>query len=146
MRLLLSTTPSGISILNGHDLSAGKPRGSQAVYNTAMWQLFHKDDSTLDSTAKVITIAEPRTEQEKVAVKLRNLLDLQAISRQRLAVQVGSVSLLPNHSFSSLATSSARLNERYHEISVACTVGLVLWKIDKNVARHASSACITNYR
>lgn len=69
-------------------LPAGKPRGAQSLYNKAMWHLFHCDDSQPDSEAKVLLIGEPQTEEDKAAVKLRQLMSLQAINRERLAVKV----------------------------------------------------------
>ena len=74
----------------------GKPRGSQSVYNRAMWRLFGADDSVHDSKAKLVAIARPKTKEEKVAAKLRRIMKVQAASREFLAQQVIFIDIQPS--------------------------------------------------
>ena len=70
-------------------VSAGKPRGSQSVYNKAMWHLFHADDSSIDDKAEIVRIEEAILGEERAAARLRSALKMQAMSRDWLSVQVG---------------------------------------------------------
>lgn len=81
------TKPIASELENDH---AGKPQGSQALYNKVMWYLYHRDDSQPDPSADIVAIAEPCSEEEEAALRLRSLMRLQAGSREMQAKQVAS--------------------------------------------------------
>jgi hypothetical protein len=53
-----------------------------------MWQLFHRDDSLALPKVEFLMIEEANTQEERVAVQLRHLLNQQEAARLNLAARV----------------------------------------------------------
>ncbi len=58
------------------------------MYDLAMWQLFHRDDSVALPGAEFLMIEEAKSQEDRVAVQLRYLLNQQEAAKLDLAATV----------------------------------------------------------
>lgn len=58
------------------------------MYNRAMFNIFRVDDSLPGTKAQLLAFSKPKSREEKVAAKLRSIMELQSADREYLARKV----------------------------------------------------------